>query len=112
MRVLIDRLMLRLPNSEKEARFDEWLKDAAPSQDLMNWFADSAERWVEFRERYWKELDAKPELIDQLHMLGSEQEVTLLYAHGTREKNAALCLLDYLHRHTTQNRVQANEDNL
>ena len=74
------------------------MKDAAPSQGLVNWFADRGERWAEFRRRYWAELDAKPELIEQLRRLGSEHEVTLLYVFGTRDRNIATCLRDYLYR--------------
>ena len=106
MRILVDRLSPQRPNSEEQAQFDQWMEDAAPSQGLLNWFADVAERWAEFRERYWTELDAKWELIEQLRRLGSEQEVTLLYVCGSRDRNTAMCLRDYLYRHTTQRQGQ------
>ena len=102
MRILVDCLSPQRLKNEEEARFDQWMKDATPSQGLLNWFDGVAERWVEFRERYWAELDAKPELIEQLRRLGSEQEVTLLYVCGTRDRNTAICLRDYLYRRTTR----------
>ncbi len=111
IRILVDRLSPQRPNGEEEARFDQWMKVAAPSQGLLNWFADGAERWVEFRERYWTELDAKPELIEQLRRLGSEQEVTLLYVCGTRDRNTAICLRDYLYRQTNLRQDQVYGDN-
>jgi uncharacterized protein YeaO (DUF488 family) len=43
--------------------------------------------------------------------LGSEQEVTLLYAYGSRNMNTAICLRDYLHRRTTRTRTQPSGDN-
>jgi uncharacterized protein YeaO (DUF488 family) len=109
-RILVDRPSTQMPNSAEEARFDQWMKDVLPSQELLNWFADVAERWTEFRERYWAELDAKPELIEHLVRLGSEQEVTLLYVCGSRDRNTAICLRDYLYRNTTHKHVQTSGD--
>jgi uncharacterized protein YeaO (DUF488 family) len=110
LRILVDCLSPPRLKSEEEARYDQWIKEAAPSQELLNWFRDVAERWPDFRERYWAELDAKPELIEQLRRLGSEQEVTLLYVCGSRDRNTAICLRDYLYRNTTHKHVQTSGD--
>jgi uncharacterized protein YeaO (DUF488 family) len=112
MRILVDRLSPQRLNSEEDVRFDQWMGDAVPSQGVLDWFADVAERWTEFRERYWTELDAKPDLIEQLRRLGTEQEVTLLYVCGSRDRNTAICLRDYLYQGTTRRQGQVHGDNL
>lgn len=56
MRILVDRLWPR-GMTRAAAKIDLWLKHAAPSDDLRRWFGHSPERWSEFRERYFDELD-------------------------------------------------------
>lgn len=38
---------------------DAWLKEVAPSGELRRWFAHDPVRWVEFRRRYFAELNGK-----------------------------------------------------
>lgn len=55
VRVLVDRLWPR--GLRKDAvRFDEWLKDVAPSTDLRHWYAHQPELFDEFSARYRREL--------------------------------------------------------
>ena len=58
LRILIDRLWPR-GLSKARAQVDLWLKDLAPSSTLRRWFNHDPARWVEFRRRYARELDAK-----------------------------------------------------
>ncbi len=54
-RVLVDRLWPR--GVRKDAGlFDEWLRDAAPSDGLRRWYGHRPERYEEFRLRYLAEL--------------------------------------------------------
>src|SRR5690606_34435195 len=50
-RVLIDRMWPRGMKKET-APFDEWLKDIAPSKELIRWFGHDPDKWPEFRKRY------------------------------------------------------------
>ena len=85
-RVLVDRIWPRGLRKEAAA-LDEWLKDAAPTTQLRQWYAHDPAKFDEFRQRYTAEL-AQPgprEAIGRLHALTGDQPVTLLTA--TRELN-------------------------
>lgn len=53
-RVLVDKLWPR-GVSKEDAKLDEWIKFAAPSDDLRNWFHNNEGEWAEFRKRYLSE---------------------------------------------------------
>lgn len=78
VRVLVDRLWPR-GISKSRAALDLWLKDAAPSTALREWFEHRPERWAEFQRRYREELRDSA-AIDQLREISRTQRVTLLYA--------------------------------
>jgi len=42
--------------SKESAKIDEWLKEAAPSTELRQWFAHDPAKWSEFKRRYFEEL--------------------------------------------------------
>jgi len=94
-RVLVDRLW---PRGMKKDRLeaDEWLKDAAPSNELRKWYAHDPVKWEAFRRRYFDELDQKPEVIDRLRSLASEGTLTLLYSAKDLQYNQAVALMEYL----------------
>src|SRR5687768_5627061 len=62
-RIFVDRLWARGIKKE-EAGIDLWLKDIAPSDELRKWFGHDPGKWNEFKERYFKELDGKKELVE------------------------------------------------
>ncbi|MCC6981642.1 MAG: DUF488 domain-containing protein [Bauldia sp.] len=97
-RVLVDRIWPRGIRRE-EAKLDLWLKDAAPSTELRKWFGHEPEKWAEFRKRYARELDAKPETLSALDPLLAEGPVTLLFAAKDVERNNAEALRAYLTSH-------------
>lgn len=96
-RVLVDGIWPRGMHKE-QAKIDLWLKEAAPSPDLRLWFAHDHERWEEFKERYFKELDAHPVLLEPIRARARRSPVTLLYADRHEEYNNAVALLEYLER--------------
>jgi uncharacterized protein YeaO (DUF488 family) len=49
-RILVDRLWPRGLSREKAA-LDLWLREAAPSPELRNWFSHEPARWKPFKER-------------------------------------------------------------
>jgi uncharacterized protein YeaO (DUF488 family) len=75
---------------------DAWLKDVAPSTELRKWFSHRVERWEEFRQRYRRELDARPDAWEPILKAGRRGNVTLLYSARDAIHNGALVLRDYL----------------
>jgi uncharacterized protein YeaO (DUF488 family) len=96
-RILVDRLWPRGLTKEK-LKLDVWMKEVAPSNELRKWFHEGGHAWMDFRARYFKELDAQPELIDELRKKARGRTVTLLYAARDAEQNNALALKEYLER--------------
>jgi uncharacterized protein YeaO (DUF488 family) len=94
-RVLVERLWPRGVSKERAA-LDLWLKDAAPSPELRQWFNHDPARWNEFRKRYAAELEARGEAVDLLRGREKEGPVTLVYAARDEEHNGALALKQYL----------------
>lgn len=95
-RVLVDRFWPRGVRKE-QAEIRAWLKDLAPSRDLISWFGHRPERWEEFKQRYWAELE-RPEAQASLQLLRGLQEpcLTLVYSARDEEHNNALALREYL----------------
>ncbi len=94
-RFLVERLWPRGMKKE-ELHADAWLKDVAPSTALRQWYGHVVERWPEFRQRYRKELDARPDSWAPILAAARQGTVTLLYAAHDTEHNGALVLCEYL----------------
>jgi len=94
-RVLVDRIWPR-GVSKEAARIDAWLKDLAPSAELRTWFGHDVERWEEFQERYWQELEEREAALEELAHRASDGRVTLVYAARDTEHNNAVALRTYL----------------
>lgn len=94
-RVLVDRLWPRGMRKDS-ARLDLWLKDAAPSTVLRQWFHHDPAKWTEFKQRYFAELDGQQQLLQPLLEQMRQGNVTLLYAARNTEQNQAIALQEYL----------------
>src|SRR6266404_8238940 len=91
VRVLVDRLWPRGLTKE-DAALKFWLREAAPSDELRQWFHANPEGWRMFRKRYLKELVSEEgsAAVEKLHHLAeSKPQVTLLYASRDEEHNNA-----------------------
>lgn len=97
VRVLVDRIWPR-GLSKETARIDAWLKDLAPSTELRRWFGHDPGRWSEFRRRYFRELEARPGLVEQLRAMRRGRTLTLVYAARDREHNNARALGEFVDR--------------
>ena len=75
---------------------DLWLKDAAPSTALRKWFGHNRSRWEVFKNRYFSELNAKPEVVKQLLELAAKGRLTLLFSARDTQYNQAVALKEYL----------------
>ena len=92
-RILVDRLWPR-GVSKEEAKIDLWLKDIGPSDELRKWFNHEDSKWEEFRKKYFKELDLKKDLIEQIKK--QKGTVTLLFGVKNVEHNNAVAIRQYL----------------
>ncbi len=96
-RFLVERLWPRGMKKE-ELKMKAWLKDAAPSADLRNWFGHDPLKWSEFQKRYQAELKAKPEAWTPILQAAKQGDVTLLYSAHDTEHNNALALKKFLEK--------------
>lgn len=95
LRILVDRLWPR-GLSKSDAQVDVWLKAAAPSHGLRKWYHHELEKWPEFKQRYFAELDGHKEAVDELLEHVQYGKVTLPYAANALEYNHAVALLEYI----------------
>ena len=96
-RILVERLWPR-GLTKLQAKIDLWLKDVAPSTELRKWFGHDPDRWIEFRQRYRKELKQKADQIKLLRRKAREGTITLIYAARDEAHNGALVLKQFLQK--------------
>jgi uncharacterized protein YeaO (DUF488 family) len=94
-RILVDRLWPRGLSKEK-AEVDLWLKDIGPSNNLRKWFGHDPQRWSEFKDKYFQELDDKKELVEVVANKAKEGDLVLLYGARDEEHNNAVALKEYI----------------
>ena len=103
-RILVDRLW---PSglSKDELKLDLWIKDVAPSNDIII-LLNNSEKWDEFRENYLDELKGKNNLIKQLKILEKFNHIiTLVYSDNDNEHNNFIVLLELLKKPQKQVRM-------
>ena len=94
IRILVDRLW---PRGIKKAKVDYWLKEISPSNELRKWFSHDFNKWKEFKNKYFNELNSKKELINfLLEIIKKNSNVTLLYSAKEEKYNNAVALKEYL----------------
>lgn len=94
-RFLVERLWPRGVTKAK-LRVDAWLKDAGPSTELRKWFGHDPEKWSEFRRRYFRELDSRPDAWQPIVSAARLGAVTLVYSSRDTQHNNAVALQEYL----------------
>lgn len=101
-RILVDRIWPRGMTKDR-VHADLWLKEAAPSTALRKWFGHDGARWNAFKERYFSELDGKPQIGERLFGFLEKGTVTLLFSASDTRRNQAVALSEYLiSRHAGQ----------
>ena len=99
VRFLVDRIWPR-GIAKAAANWDVWLKEVAPSNDLRKWFAHDREKWGEFQQRYFAELDAAGPASAAVHelktLLAGKHTAVFLYAATDELCNNAVALKAYL----------------
>ena len=81
---------------KESLKIDAWLKDVAPSTELRTWFGHDPEKWLEFRRRYFKELDSNPKAWAPIREAAARGRVTLYYSSRDETHNNAVALKEYL----------------
>ncbi|MBV9547884.1 MAG: DUF488 family protein [Chloroflexi bacterium] len=77
-RVLVMRYW---PRGVRRSRVDVWLKDAAPSIDLLRAYAHEGLAWPEFERAYRAEIDARGDVLERLRALEREHGCVTLLCH-------------------------------
>jgi uncharacterized protein YeaO (DUF488 family) len=95
VRFLVERLWPRGMKKE-ELKMKAWLKQVAPSPSLRSWYGHDPDKWEEFRQRYWKELESNPEARTPILEEARRGDVTLLYSARNTEHNSARLLKEFL----------------
>ena len=68
--------------------YDEWLRELAPSIELLNDYRKRRIDWNEYERRYFKEMETKKELIKELRKRSDDGEVISLLCW---EKDDSFC---------------------
>jgi uncharacterized protein YeaO (DUF488 family) len=95
-RVLVERLWPR-GIAKADLGVDEWLKEVAPSTQLRKWFRHDPHKWNEFRRRYFRELDSRPNAWKSILSAARRAKITLIYSAHDTQHNNAVALRDFLH---------------
>jgi uncharacterized protein YeaO (DUF488 family) len=95
MRFLVERLWPR-GVSKATLQLDAWLKEVGPSTALRKWFSHDPEKWREFRRRYFRELDSRPEAWEPIVSAARRGTVTLVFSSHDTEHNNAVALREYV----------------
>ncbi|MFD1212724.1 DUF488 domain-containing protein [Arthrobacter sp. GCM10027362] len=94
-RVLVDRLWPRGIKKE-DARLDEWLKEAGPSDELRKEFGHDPDKFDDFAAAYRRELEGS-EAVEQLVRLARrEAKLCLLFGARDEEHNQAVVLREVI----------------
>lgn len=100
-RILVDRIWPRGLSRDK-AQVDEWVKDVAPSSELRRWFKHDPDKWPEFKNRYFSELDGNSDAVAALKDHCKAGKVTLVFGAKEERYNNAVALAEYLRRGTNK----------
>ncbi|AFZ69871.1 hypothetical protein Calag_0081 [Caldisphaera lagunensis DSM 15908] len=96
LRILVERLWPRGIKKE-EKKIDLWLKEIAPSNELRKWFHHDPNKWEEFKNRYYQELNNKKDIVNKLlEIIKNNKNVTFLYSTKEKNYNNAVALKEYI----------------
>lgn len=105
-RILVDRVWPR-GVSRGDLELDEWRKEIAPSTRLRQWFGHDPERWQEFQERYFAELEPQQDAVRDLVQRARRGRITLVYGARDPDHNQAVALRAYLRARAAGRRARA-----
>jgi len=94
-RFLIERLWPKGAQRD-ELGLTAWCKEAAPTHDLLRWYSNKLERWMEFREEYRRQLEEAPQAWQKILDAAEQEDIVLLHAARDEDYNAAMVLQEFL----------------
>jgi len=94
-RFLVERLWPRGIRKEN-LPVDSWQKEVGPSDTLRKWFSHDPAKWEQFKKKYFRELDDRPETWEPIRKAARRGTVTLLYSSRDTDHNNAVALKQYL----------------
>ena len=94
-RFLVERLWPRGLSKER-LHLTARLNEVGPSTELRQWFNHDPLKWSRFRQRYFRELDSRPESWRPILSAARRGMVTLVYSSHDEEHNNAVALKEYL----------------
>jgi uncharacterized protein YeaO (DUF488 family) len=92
-RILVDRLW---PRGIRKEKIDLWLKEIAPSEGLRKWYNHDSDQFLEFKRRYWMELNNNKDNVIEIMKKAMEGNVTLVFAAQQANLSNAVVLKEYL----------------
>lgn len=95
VRILVERLWPR-GVARARSRIALWCRDLAPTTELRKWFHAHRDKWVEFKRRYFSELDHQETAVQLLRHIAAHGTVTFVFAAADEEHNSAAALKEYL----------------
>lgn len=97
LRILITRYY---PRGVKKGHFDKWMRELAPSKDLLKEYKDGQIDWKFFQSNFKKQMKKNEslEIIEKLVNISKQKNITLL----CYEKDGDNC-----HRHILQNMISS-----
>ena len=84
--------------SKAKLRAHAWLKEVGPSTELRKRFSHDPKKWRAFRQRYFRELDARPQAWNSIVLAARRGRVTLIYSSHDTQHNNAVALQQYLQK--------------
>lgn len=90
IRILVMRKWPRGIGYEKN-RIDMWMKDVAPSLELLNDWNDGRISWAEYEERFFKEMEGQKEKLLEIRDMAIKGTVTLLCKERGEPEDTILC---------------------
>ncbi len=94
MRILVDRLWPR-GVSKDNAKIGYWAKNIAPSNELRKWYQHDPDKWKEFKQRYFAELDNNQANVDEL-LTYIDKTTTFVFSSKETKLNNAYAFKEYL----------------
>ena len=82
------------PRGVRKTRIDGWIKELAPSKELLSQLRDEQVDWPEFSTRYWQEIrtrDSDLGLFAEVKKLESEHDTVILICHEDLSKPGVHC---------------------
>ncbi len=95
IRGLVDRLWPR-GLSKNDANIYAWAKEIAPSNALRRWYKHDPHKWLDFKKKYFAELNLNAENVEKFLHAISKGTATFVYGSKEEKLNNAAALKEYI----------------